>query len=113
MGKTATGGAKATTPSQATAVLAGALGCFVAGYGAHALGGATKSIQKAVQTRLPASLKTMLPSLGFATPRNKRVQFKLWLLAIQAFENKPFVYCLCLGWRASRCLLDRIIFVSR
>jgi hypothetical protein len=75
-GKTATGSApKAALPlgqaglGASSRLAFGALGCFVAGYGAHALGGATKSIQKAVQTRLPASLKTMLPSLGFATPK--------------------------------------------
>jgi hypothetical protein len=81
MGKTATGSApKAALPVGQAGLLA--LGCFVAGYGAHALGGATKSIQKAVQTRLPASLKTMLPSLGFATPKK--------LLSVPAVhEGKP------------------------
>eukprot|EP01043_Picozoa_sp_COSAG02_P007237 COSAG02_NODE_214_length_28689_cov_34.895523_11_plen_178_part_00 len=71
MGKTAASGAKTSGPTSATVVLAGALGCFAAGYGAHSLGSATKTIQKAVQSRVPAAIKNLLPRFSTASPKLK------------------------------------------
>jgi hypothetical protein len=67
MGKTAASGAK-SSPTPATVVLAGALGCFAAGYGAHSLGLATRTIQKAVQNKLPAAVRNLLPTFTATTP---------------------------------------------
>ena len=71
MGKTTPIGAKTTGPTSAALVLAGALGCFAAGYGAHSLGSATKTIQKAVQSKMPAAIRNLLPSFTTASPKAK------------------------------------------
>ena len=64
MGKTSTSCGGKVSPTQATVILAGALGCFAAGYGTRCLGSATKSIGKAMQNKLPSSIKNLLPTLA-------------------------------------------------
>ena len=70
MGKTAGASGTKTSSTPAAVVLAGAIGCFAAGYGAHSLGSATKTIHKAVQTKLPTAIKNLLPTFTTASPKN-------------------------------------------
>ena len=84
MGKTvASASGTKTSSTPATVVLAGALGCFAAGYGAHSLGSATKSIHKAVQNKLPAAIKNLLPTFITAAPAKNAA------LAPASHEAKP------------------------
>ena len=87
MGKTAAGGSKPSA-RHATVVLAGALGCFAAGYSAHAVGSATKTIKKAVETRLPASIKNLLPAFA-ATSYNPTGVSASAIPEAKPVENAP------------------------
>ena len=87
MGKTSTSCGGKVSPTQATVVLAGALGCFAAGYGARCLGSATKTIQKAMHNKLPASIKNLLPTL--AATSSKLTTASTTLLSAVTLEAKP------------------------
>lgn len=69
MGKTAASSGTKTSPTPATVVLAGALGCFAAGYSARSLASTTKTIQKAVKHKLPTAIKNLLLTFTATSPK--------------------------------------------